>query len=100
MPALVRINNDLRHVQDGQAALQDNVKSVASGLGSVLVLVLEALREQGSRVQSIERSSKAAAWGPVAPGPARRSGQTPSLRARFVSGSRASSAAASRWTVF
>ncbi|CAE8615683.1 unnamed protein product [Polarella glacialis] len=53
-PALVRIHNDLREVQEGQAVLQENMKTVASGLNSMLALVVEVLHEHSARVRSVE----------------------------------------------
>jgi len=56
-PPVVRMHKELRTVRDEQAALVDSVKSMASGLSSALVLVLEILHEHSSRVQSIEDGS-------------------------------------------
>ncbi|CAE8678037.1 unnamed protein product [Polarella glacialis] len=51
-PALVRIHNDLREVQEGQAVLQENMKTVASGLNSMLALVVEVLHEHSALIYS------------------------------------------------
>ncbi|CAK0807576.1 unnamed protein product, partial [Prorocentrum cordatum] len=57
-PPLVRIDNDLREVQDGQAMLQESVKALASGLNSALVLLVDVLREHDDRAQLLEDSQK------------------------------------------
>jgi len=52
-PALVRIADDVQIVQDKYTALDKKMKGVASGLSSVLVLVVEALRQHDVQVRSI-----------------------------------------------
>jgi len=59
-PALVRIRDDLRFVQDSQVALDESIKSVTTGLGAVLMLVLETLHQHSLRVRSIEVQDQAA----------------------------------------
>eukprot|EP00929_Paragymnodinium_shiwhaense_P088939 TRINITY_DN49239_c0_g1_i1.p1 TRINITY_DN49239_c0_g1~~TRINITY_DN49239_c0_g1_i1.p1 ORF type:complete len:1686 (-),score=371.71 TRINITY_DN49239_c0_g1_i1:130-5187(-) len=61
-PQLVRMHNDLRYVQEDQAALQDNMRNLGAGLSAAVLVAVKAVKELMVRIEAQEETSMTSAW--------------------------------------